>query len=129
MVVCFDWATTSSLDKGVFVFLSSFYSFSLLLPAMHLVIFSDFDGTISVQDTGVVLIDHCIGRDRRIHLDEEIFKGSKSFREAVQEMWDGVNVTWPQALEMLQSVPLDDHFNPFCQFCHQMGFPIYVLSG
>ncbi|KAJ3054080.1 hypothetical protein HK102_011578, partial [Quaeritorhiza haematococci] len=53
-----------------------------------IMIFSDFDGTITTEDTGTALIDRCMGYDRRRALDHAIFEGKKTFRDAVTEMWD-----------------------------------------
>ncbi|KAJ1562796.1 hypothetical protein HK096_002909 [Nowakowskiella sp. JEL0078] len=50
-------------------------------------VFCDFDGTITVQDTGTVLIDSSLGYENRRSLDLEILHGVKTFREAVAFMW------------------------------------------
>ncbi|KAI9139003.1 HAD-like domain-containing protein [Paraphysoderma sedebokerense] len=91
-------------------------------------IFSDFDGTISTQDTGVVLIDKCMGSVRRKELDKQIFDGVISFREAITQMWDSVNMTWEEGQELLKDVVLDPYFEQFFMYCSAQDIPLFVLS-
>ena len=57
---------------------------------------ADFDGTISMQDTGHVLFDsHGCGLERREVLDEQIKSGKRSFKEVSEEMWGSLNVGYP----------------------------------
>ncbi|KAJ9071675.1 hypothetical protein DSO57_1034545 [Entomophthora muscae] len=46
----------------------------------HVLVCCDFDGTIALQDTGVILIDHCMGTERRKQLDESVMRGELSLR-------------------------------------------------
>jgi 2-hydroxy-3-keto-5-methylthiopentenyl-1-phosphate phosphatase len=41
--------------------------------AAKLIIFSDFDGTITLQDTGIILIDEYLTTSVRKELDDKIF--------------------------------------------------------
>ncbi|KAL7747421.1 hypothetical protein RI367_007175 [Sorochytrium milnesiophthora] len=97
------------------------------VPAV--VIFSDFDGTISTTDTGVVLIDHCMGTAARQALDLQILNGTMSFREAIAKMWQAVDMTLPDALGLLNDVRLDDKFPAFLADCQAHGWPVCVVSS
>eukprot|EP00823_Brevimastigomonas_motovehiculus_P008752 TRINITY_DN813_c5_g1_i1.p1 TRINITY_DN813_c5_g1~~TRINITY_DN813_c5_g1_i1.p1 ORF type:complete len:395 (+),score=168.02 TRINITY_DN813_c5_g1_i1:253-1437(+) len=68
-------------------------------------IFSDYDGTIANVDTLDVIIDYCIGKPARVVLDEAIVSGKLSFRCSLQKMFDGVYLSFPSALALL-----DNHF-------------------
>ena len=58
-----------------------------------IICFSDFDGTIFMQDTGHVLFDsHGCGAERREVLDQQIKTGERSFKEVSEEMWGSLNV-------------------------------------
>jgi 2-hydroxy-3-keto-5-methylthiopentenyl-1-phosphate phosphatase len=39
----------------------------------NILVFSDFDGTITLQDTGSVLIDEFFSQDKRKAIDEKVF--------------------------------------------------------
>ncbi|KAI9179777.1 hypothetical protein H9P43_005107 [Blastocladiella emersonii ATCC 22665] len=97
--------------------------------AVYPLIFSDFDGTISTRDTGTVLIDACMGKARRTALDKQIIKGTRSFRDAVAEMWASVDLTVDAAMELLKDVKLDAAFAPFLEFCDAKAIPVTVLSS
>ncbi|TPX55358.1 hypothetical protein PhCBS80983_g05380 [Powellomyces hirtus] len=94
-----------------------------------ILVFSDFDGTISTQDTGTVIIDHCMGYDARRALDRQILDGTASFRDAVEFMWDSVNITWEEALTLVKAISLDPRFGEFYRFCAENHIPLTVLSS
>jgi 2-hydroxy-3-keto-5-methylthiopentenyl-1-phosphate phosphatase len=51
-------------------------------------VFLDFDGTITVEDTGVHLLDRLAGADRWRHLDELYAQGAIGSRECLVREWD-----------------------------------------
>ena len=51
------------------------------ITAPKCVVFCDFDGTISVQDTLDVLIDDAMGEASRLKIDQQYEDGEISFRE------------------------------------------------
>ncbi|KAI8808695.1 HAD-like domain-containing protein [Cladochytrium replicatum] len=94
-----------------------------------ILLFSDFDGTITDRDTGIILIDHCMGALRRRELDLQILNGESSFREAVQTMWNSVNLDWERAVDLLKDVKIDPFFGATVDFCDKNGIPVTVLSS
>ncbi|KNC97684.1 2,3-diketo-5-methylthio-1-phosphopentane phosphatase [Spizellomyces punctatus DAOM BR117] len=92
-------------------------------------VFSDFDGTITTQDTGTLLIDHCMGYENRRALDVQILDGTLSFRSAVAEMWNSVDLNWEEALRLLKDVKIDLGFEEFHHFCNIQRIPLVVLSS
>ncbi|KAJ3127499.1 hypothetical protein HK098_006277 [Nowakowskiella sp. JEL0407] len=97
------------------------------MPAV--LIFSDFDGTITLRDTGTVLIDSSLGYENRRALDLDIFDGVKSFREAVKIMWDSYSETWDEALDRLKDVGLDPEFHSLYEFCSKSSISLTVVSS
>ncbi|KAI9360385.1 HAD-like domain-containing protein [Zopfochytrium polystomum] len=95
----------------------------------HLVVFSDFDGTITVQDTGIEIIDHCIGTARRKALDRAVLDGTLTFREAIATMWAGVDMPFDKAASLLDHVVLDAGFHAFHRAMASRGIPINVVSA
>ncbi|RKP09567.1 phosphoric monoester hydrolase [Thamnocephalis sphaerospora] len=91
-------------------------------------VFSDFDGTITLADTGVILIDHCVGRERRRQMDLDVLNGKTSFRELCVQLWGGVNLDWDQAIQMLEDVQVDPHFGKCLERCRAHDIPFTVLS-
>ncbi|KAI8586837.1 HAD-like domain-containing protein [Geranomyces variabilis] len=95
----------------------------------NIVVFSDFDGTIAVHDTGTVIIDACMGQPARRALDLQILAGTISFRDAVEQMWGAVNLPWDHAVGLIRDVPLDPHFSAFHDYCLAKRIPLTVLSS
>ncbi|RPA85599.1 hypothetical protein BJ508DRAFT_322629 [Ascobolus immersus RN42] len=97
----------------------------------EVVIFSDFDGTIFMQDTGHVLFDnHGCGPTRREELDEQIKNGIRSFREVSEEMWGSLDVTLEDGfVAMEKALEIDSGFNEFHEYCLKNNVPFNVISA
>lgn len=95
-----------------------------------LAVFSDFDGTIFLQDTGHVLFDNFgCGPEGRRKLDESIGE-TKTFREASEELWGSLNVTLPKAIAKLkETLVIDPDFYTFFSYLQQHNIPFTVISA
>lgn len=93
--------------------------------------FSDFDGTIFMQDTGHVLFDkYGCGAERRRVLDDQIKTGERSFREVSEEMWASLNVPFDNGFDILaETLDIDPGFREFHQFCTDNDIPFNVISA
>ncbi|KAJ5450717.1 Pdp3-interacting factor 1 [Penicillium daleae] len=103
-------------------------------PVSHkrkIIIFSDFDGTIFMQDTGHILFDNYgCGEEARNKLDEQIKTGERSFRDVSEEMWGSLNVPFDDGfLVMEKTLEIDPGFHEFHQYCIENGFPFNVISA
>ncbi|KAJ5987292.1 Pdp3-interacting factor 1 [Penicillium sp. IBT 35674x] len=103
-------------------------------PANHkrkIIIFSDFDGTICMQDTGHILVDnHGCGTEARAKLEEEIKMGTRSFREVSEDMWASLHVPFDDGfIVMEKTIEMDSGFREFHQYCVDNGFPFNVISA
>ncbi|KAJ3337498.1 hypothetical protein HDU93_000991 [Gonapodya sp. JEL0774] len=58
--------------------------------------------TAPSQDSGVIIIDHAIGTTRRKEFDALALTGKIQFRDSLRMMWESVNMTWDEALKMLE---------------------------
>ncbi|KAF7560478.1 hypothetical protein G7046_g3674 [Stylonectria norvegica] len=96
-----------------------------------IICFSDFDGTIALQDTGHLLFDnHGCGSARRKALNEQIETGERSFREVSEEMYASLNVPFEDGFEVLeQQLKMDPDFERFHQFCVENKIPFNVISA
>lgn len=96
-----------------------------------IICFSDFDGTIFMQDTGHVLFDNfgCGSKKRQV-LDEQIKTGERSFRDVSEEMWGSLNVPFEDGFEVMEeSLEIDPDFRSFHTFCIDNKIPFNVISA
>jgi len=96
-----------------------------------IVIFSDFDGTIFMQDSGHVLFDaYGCGSERREILDEQIKTGERSFRDVSEEMWGSLHVPFENGFDVMEnSLDIDPAFQEFHKFCIDNNIPFNVISA
>ncbi|KAI0006640.1 2,3-diketo-5-methylthio-1-phosphopentane phosphatase [Xylariaceae sp. FL0662B] len=96
-----------------------------------IICFSDFDGTIFMQDTGHILFDnHGCGSKRRQLLDEQIKTGERSFRDVSEEMWSSLNVPFEDGFEVMEkNLEIDPDFQKFHKFCLANDIPFNVISA
>ncbi|KAF9882389.1 2, 3-diketo-5-methylthio-1-phosphopentane phosphatase [Colletotrichum karsti] len=96
-----------------------------------IICFSDFDGTIFMQDTGHILFDnHGCGSKKREILDEQIKTGERSFREVSEEMWGSLNVPFDDGFEVMEkTLEIDPDFHDFHKFCIANSIPFNVISA
>ncbi|CAO3694814.1 unnamed protein product [Umbelopsis ramanniana] len=103
-----------------------------MAKGLDIQVYSDFDGTISLQDTGCLLIDHprCLGFKRRRELDHLIMNKDVSFRDGLEEMWAAVTLTWEEAWkDHLEAVKVDPGFSSFYDYCKSVGVPVKIVSS
>ncbi|KAJ3018724.1 UNVERIFIED_CONTAM: hypothetical protein HDU68_011006 [Siphonaria sp. JEL0065] len=102
------------------------------MSGKEFVVFCDFDGTITTQDTGNVIIDACIGTEERQRLDDQILDGTKSFTEANNEMWKGVTFkTFEDAIAVCtaNNVSHDPGFKRFHTILSKHNVSLKVVSA
>lgn len=96
-----------------------------------IVIFSDFDGTIFMEDTGHILVGaHGCGEEGLAKLEEQMKNGERTYREVSEDMWGSLNVPFDDGFVVMQkSLSLDPGFQEFHQYCQDNGFPFHVISA
>ena len=106
-----------------------------LLPALatrpKYIFFTDFDGTITQQDSNDYITDHLgFGAALRKEGNADVLYGRRHFRDAFQEMMDSIHVPFQQCIDtLLGNVTLDPGFKAFFEWAGRENVPIVVLSG
>jgi 2,3-diketo-5-methylthio-1-phosphopentane phosphatase len=95
------------------------------------IFFTDFDGTITQQDSNDFLIEKFgIGPALRKEMFQDILFGRRSFREAFKEMLDSISLPLNECIAaLLQNIALDEGFKEFYTWARENNVPVVVLSG
>lgn len=94
-------------------------------------IFSDFDGTITEQDTLIFLTTHLGGGRELVEAIGRLLReGKLSLREGIAAEMRSIRAPYAAAEKLLrEQVRLDPHFKAFAQWCHAQALPLTVLSA
>lgn len=95
------------------------------------IFFTDFDGTITQQDSNDYLISTFgLGETIRKEMFNDILFGLRTFRDAFKEMLDSISLPFHQCVEaLLQNITLDEGFKEFYSWARENNIPVVVLSG
>ncbi|KAI7862786.1 HAD-like domain-containing protein [Spinellus fusiger] len=100
--------------------------------SVNVQVFTDFDGTLSLDDTGLMLIDdhRSLGSERRLALEHQIMDHTISYKDALQEMWNAVHISWEEAwTDHLNQCRMDPGFSGFNDYCRSQSIPVTVVSS
>ncbi|CEP09388.1 hypothetical protein [Parasitella parasitica] len=103
-----------------------------MLPKTKIQVFTDFDGTLSTEDTGVLIIDdpRCMGSEARKELERQIMDHETPYRDAVYKMWASCTLTWEEAWnDHLSKCSIDPGFPEFYKYCKKNDIPVTVVSS
>jgi 2,3-diketo-5-methylthio-1-phosphopentane phosphatase len=105
--------------------------FSGLEASPCFIFYTDFDGTITQQDSNDFLIDNFgIGPEQRKWVFQDILFGRRSFRDAFKELLDGIELPLEKCIDaLLQNITLDEGFKEFYAWTKDNNIPVVVLSG
>src|SRR5262249_40516404 len=94
-------------------------------------IFSDFDGTITEQDTLIFLTTQLGGGQELIaSIGRLLRENLLSLREGIAAEMRSIRAPFAAAAKLLrEQVRLDPHFKPFAQWCQTQGLPLTILSA
>lgn len=95
------------------------------------VIFTDFDGTVTLQDSNDYLSDNYgIGKEERSEIFAGILDGTASFRTGFTRMMSNVSTSLPESLEILKkNIQLDPGFKKTFEWAQAHGVPVIVVSS
>ncbi|KAK8051898.1 hypothetical protein PG993_003283 [Apiospora rasikravindrae] len=105
------------------------------LPALatnpKAIFFTDFDGTITLQDTNDYMTDNLgFGYPQRRSNMDDVLNGKRTFADAFKEMLDSVKTPFDECLRILKdNIKLDPAFKEFFAWCRANNVPVVVLSG
>ncbi|GAA99482.1 uncharacterized protein L969DRAFT_93942 [Mixia osmundae IAM 14324] len=105
----------------------------LSYPDARFIMFSDFDGTITTEDSNDHMTDNLgMGVTERRKYNEAILNGSMSFRDAFAEELQSVskNHSFPDCQSVLKkNIKLDPGFKAFLDYADQAGIPVVIVSS
>ena len=95
------------------------------------IFFTDFDGTITQQDSNDFMIEKFgIGPVVRKEMFQDILFGRRTFRDAFKQMLDSISLPLDQCIKaLLQNITLDEGFKEFYSWARENNIPVVVLSG
>jgi len=103
------------------------------MPALapRAIVFTDFDGTITLRDSNDYLTDTIgYGEKRRRELNLEVLHGNWTFRDAFKNMLDSIKEPLSTCIEILRkNIALDPGFKTFYEWCLKEDIPVIVLSS
>jgi len=102
-----------------------------LSTSPHFLFFTDFDGTITQQDSNDYLTDNLgFGPVLRKEGNADVLHGRRDFRGSFEEMMESVTVPFDECIAVLQrAITLDPHFREFYHWAKDANVPVVVLSG
>ncbi|AET37545.1 putative phosphoric monoester hydrolase Ecym_1307 [Eremothecium cymbalariae DBVPG len=98
---------------------------------VQVVVFTDFDGTITLQDSYNYLADDFgCGKDERERTFGEVFNGTSTFRETFHKILESVELPFDECVKILKdNVQLDTGFRSMYDWCIKEQVPLVVVSG
>lgn len=95
------------------------------------IFFTDFDGTITLQDSNDFMTDNIgYGAEPRKQGNKDVLFGKRDFRDAFFEMMESISTPYNQCIDLLlKNIQLDPYFKEFYTYAKANNIPIVVLSG
>lgn len=95
------------------------------------IIFTDFDGTVTLQDSNDYLTENLgFGVKKRKELNELILNGDISFRDAFTQMLQSITTPFDECIAyLLKHVQLDPGFKETFHWAEENDIPIIVVSS
>ena len=103
-----------------------------------MIIFSDFDGTISTDDMLDKIIDHCMPKDFRLNEEKYIATGIKNYNDVIDVFCKHINLSFDTTIKILDNNNnnknknknvIDIYFKKFYNLCLENNVPFYVVSS
>lgn len=107
----------------------------IALPALKtspkFIFFTDFDGTITQQDSNDFMTDNLgFGPELRKKGNADVLFERRDFRDSFRDMLDSIQTPFDNCVELLrQNITLDPGFKEFFEWARANNVPIVVLSG
>ncbi|PRT52702.1 Pdp3-interacting factor 1 [Wickerhamiella sorbophila] len=96
-----------------------------------IILFTDFDGTVTAQDSNDFLTDNLgFGVKKRKELGKQVIDGTLHFRDAFQQMLDSIDTPFDKCAEaLLENIELDSGFKDFYFWSRENNVPVVVVSS
>ncbi|XBW37740.1 hypothetical protein QEN19_003322 [Hanseniaspora menglaensis] len=95
------------------------------------IVFSDFDGTITLEDSNDNLSDTFgISKQQRLDLFKDIVHSKGSFRDSFQTMMDNINLPIEECIKFLVGkINLDPGFKTCLEYCNENNICVVIISS
>ncbi|KAF2423563.1 hypothetical protein EJ08DRAFT_595921 [Tothia fuscella] len=95
------------------------------------IFFTDFDGTITLQDSNDYMTDNIgYGAAKRKLGNKDTLEGKIAFRDSFKEMMDSISTPFSGCIQLLvDNITLDPYFTEFLSYAKAKNMPVVVLSG
>ncbi|GAO49503.1 hypothetical protein SAICODRAFT_66451 [Saitoella complicata NRRL Y-17804] len=95
------------------------------------IVFSDFDGTITWDDSNDFMTDNYgFGVEKRKEMNERVLRDEITFRDSFKMMLDSVKLPFEEAKKILtENITLDPGFRPFYEWCLANDVEVIILSS
>jgi 2,3-diketo-5-methylthio-1-phosphopentane phosphatase len=95
------------------------------------IIFTDFDGTVTLEDSNDYLTDNIgFGYPKRKQLNIDILNGVASFRTGFDDMLKSIHKPFDECIEyLLENIRLDPGFKETFHWAQENDVPIVVVSS
>jgi 2-hydroxy-3-keto-5-methylthiopentenyl-1-phosphate phosphatase len=94
---------------------------------MKPIIFCDFDGTITLQDTTDAILE-TFADPAWIEVEKRWVAGEIGSRECLREQMTLVSADEEELGKLVDAIPIDPHFAEFAQSCVDRGYPFHIVS-
>jgi 2-hydroxy-3-keto-5-methylthiopentenyl-1-phosphate phosphatase len=95
----------------------------------QLVILCDFDGTITIEDTGVIALNQFSSGDWQYY-DTLLEEGKITLEECIKSQFEMIQGQKSEILEYIeQNVSIRSHVLEFIDLCRQTNIPFVILSA
>jgi 2-hydroxy-3-keto-5-methylthiopentenyl-1-phosphate phosphatase len=93
------------------------------------IVFCDFDGTITAEETFVAMLER-FTPEVAARILPELYAKRLTLREGVRQMLESIpSASYPEILEFTRSKPIRAGFIDFLDFLHTQNIPFVVVSG
>ncbi|AHY77080.1 ADI_G0052890.mRNA.1.CDS.1 [Saccharomyces cerevisiae] len=95
------------------------------------VIFTDFDGTVTLEDSNDYLTDTLgFGKEKRLKVFEGVLDDTKTFRQGFMEMLESIHTPFPECIKILEKkIRLDPGFKDTFEWAQENDVPVIVVSS
>lgn len=94
------------------------------------IIFIDFDGTITTEDTLTGAIRPFVSEKEFYQYYKKLESGEMTLSQVVRYAYDGRPAEWiPEMLEYIDTVEIRPGFEEFLDRMKELGIPVVVISG
>ncbi len=92
-----------------------------------IIVFCDFDGTITKQDVIDLLLEK-LADPEWLNIESRWIEGEISSRECLSQQIPLIKGGYNKVENLLKEVEVDSTFKPFSNWCFEKGIPLYIAS-